>query len=307
MAVYYIQKRPYSSEMYHHGIKGQKWGKRNGPPYPLSDSDHSASEKKAGWKKSLNGDKEQSPKNRRGLTDKQKKWIKIGAAAAVTALAVGGAVYMAKTGQFKNLSSIGEEAAKNIMANPYLAAGEQKVTAKVGKVIGDIDRDMVRSINSQYRGTAEGSANCTHCVLSYILNSVYGRSTSALPSVNGQIIDEISGAVANGRDPIIFKAIFDNIVEHDFRINGLQKGGVPIKDAFKDVRPGSTGIVSIPGHVLNYEKDSAGLVTIIDPQRSDILPLTYIMDHISVLRIFDLSDSQIRDGAEAIIDKMVTT
>lgn len=21
--------------LYHHGIKGQKWGKRNGPPYPL--------------------------------------------------------------------------------------------------------------------------------------------------------------------------------------------------------------------------------------------------------------------------------
>lgn len=37
----------------HHGILGQKWGKKNGPPYPLGESDHSASEKKAGWKKSL--------------------------------------------------------------------------------------------------------------------------------------------------------------------------------------------------------------------------------------------------------------
>lgn len=40
-------------ELYHHGIKGQKWGKRNGPPYPLGVSDHSASERKAGWEKSL--------------------------------------------------------------------------------------------------------------------------------------------------------------------------------------------------------------------------------------------------------------
>ena len=37
----------------HHGILGQKWGRRNGPPYPLDASDHSASEKKAGWRKSL--------------------------------------------------------------------------------------------------------------------------------------------------------------------------------------------------------------------------------------------------------------
>ena len=42
-----------SNELYHHGIKGQQWGKKNGPPYPLGVSDHSASERKAGWRKSL--------------------------------------------------------------------------------------------------------------------------------------------------------------------------------------------------------------------------------------------------------------
>ena len=37
----------------HHGILGMKWGKRNGPPYPLGINMHSAAEKAAGWMKSL--------------------------------------------------------------------------------------------------------------------------------------------------------------------------------------------------------------------------------------------------------------
>lgn len=31
----------------HHGIFGQKWGHRNGPPYPIEPNNHSAAEKKA--------------------------------------------------------------------------------------------------------------------------------------------------------------------------------------------------------------------------------------------------------------------
>lgn len=34
------------SELYHHGIKGQKWGDKNGPPYPLDYEDHSAEQKR---------------------------------------------------------------------------------------------------------------------------------------------------------------------------------------------------------------------------------------------------------------------
>lgn len=74
----------------HHGILGQKWGSRNGPPYPLGSSDHSASEKKAGWRKSLDKKSDNSDSSKRkGLTDKQKRIAKnvaIGAGITVGAL-----------------------------------------------------------------------------------------------------------------------------------------------------------------------------------------------------------------------------
>ena len=57
-----MRKKPneYSANDYryylvHHGILGMRWGRKNGPPYPLDASDHSSSEKKAGWRKSLEG------------------------------------------------------------------------------------------------------------------------------------------------------------------------------------------------------------------------------------------------------------
>ena len=36
-----------TAELYHHGIEGQKWGVRNGPPYPLDESDRSSAERAA--------------------------------------------------------------------------------------------------------------------------------------------------------------------------------------------------------------------------------------------------------------------
>lgn len=38
-------------ELYHHGIRGQKWGERNGPPYLLKGGDYSKAEMAAKYKK----------------------------------------------------------------------------------------------------------------------------------------------------------------------------------------------------------------------------------------------------------------
>lgn len=34
----WVEKHWLKRELYHHGVKGQKWGVKNGPPYPLKNS-----------------------------------------------------------------------------------------------------------------------------------------------------------------------------------------------------------------------------------------------------------------------------
>ena len=48
----------------HHGIKGQKWGVRNGPPYPLDYEQHNSKEKKSNSKSSLNNYVNNNPSNK---------------------------------------------------------------------------------------------------------------------------------------------------------------------------------------------------------------------------------------------------
>lgn len=55
----------------HHGILGQKWHKRNGPPYPLGADDHSASEKKAGWIQSLRKKRRFDKENKKASSGKR--------------------------------------------------------------------------------------------------------------------------------------------------------------------------------------------------------------------------------------------
>ena len=59
----------YRSYLQHHGVKGQKWGVQNGPPYPLRGQDHNTAEIKAGWRSSL---KSSTPKAK-GIGDTLKK------------------------------------------------------------------------------------------------------------------------------------------------------------------------------------------------------------------------------------------
>ena len=55
-----------SEYLEHHGIQGQKWGVRNGPPYPLDYEQHNVSEKSKNPKGSLNNYENNNPKSKLG-------------------------------------------------------------------------------------------------------------------------------------------------------------------------------------------------------------------------------------------------
>lgn len=52
---YYMSENCYNSYLAHHGIKGMHWGKRNGPPYPLDYSSHTAEQKQKNPKALIDG------------------------------------------------------------------------------------------------------------------------------------------------------------------------------------------------------------------------------------------------------------
>lgn len=110
--------KKYRTYLCHHGIRGMKWGQRNGPPYPLADSKHSASEKKAGWKKSLDksSSNDENSKKKFKLSDKQKTAIKIGAAVAVAGLATYGGIKLAKSGKLAKAADAGKNAVKGLLS-----------------------------------------------------------------------------------------------------------------------------------------------------------------------------------------------
>lgn len=312
-----------NNELYHHGIEGQKWGVRNGPPYPLDEKDHSVREKKARKDKSNQVKSEANNKDHSGKTR-----TNIKAAMVLTAglLSAGGTIYMIKSGAAKDLVLQG----KSIVDSLLPGVGDLKSLNVVRSLnknnLGNTKLTssrlkMIKNINANNReGTilkSSGSYNCLHCSTAYILNSLFGYNVVATPNnaFRGNI-DEVSGLYMY-RDEKLPQRIFDGIRYFDYSFEGIkdqtafdinrrEKMRPTFLEAFSKVQNGSTGMVSVTGHIMNYEKDKNGKTIIIDTQSNFIVDLLDIPSDWKVYGLYDFSNASIRQDAMDILKLLVT-
>ena len=211
-----------SNYLMHHGILGQRWGKKNGPPYPLDAPDHSPSEKKAGYKKSIGGGRNEDQYNRKSnkstsnqksgkqekerfhLSDTQKKAIKIGAAAAATALVAYGGYKLATDPRARSLISKGLAGKNSNQRIAELAKQIDNVGPEIVKKTNLIDG--IKPLNAKeslsdtlskanpYRGTIEGKNNCVPSAIAGYLRQhgydVTARSTNGVMQNTGGVVEE---------------------------------------------------------------------------------------------------------------------
>ena len=159
------------NELKHYGVLGMKWGVRKQP-------EHS---------NILRRNQKEEPPKQRGLTDKQKKILKIGAISAETALAAYGGYKLAQSGKLKGLDNsieAGKMKVRNLFKKKAGSAdgvfGSQKVSdLKGGKpyeIVNGIKKmsvkeslgDTLRKTNPKY-GDESYQNNCTLCSITAFL------------------------------------------------------------------------------------------------------------------------------------------
>ena len=242
-------------ELYHHGIAGQKWGQRNGPPYPLKPSAHSSAEKKAASK------------------------TKDGSAAVALALYFAPEILM--------FSSLAVSASVSIANDIHDSRAEKaRKNAPVDKKTGYhlktkemTEKEDARDTNPGYKSGERGTTqNCVHCSFAYEMRR---RGYDVVATKAAQGTDwhgEIKKQFKNAKIKDIVDKEFD---EDKYSRQMKAYSGKNTANADKTFEvlskepKNSRGLLRVTwndyaGHAMNYSVNSEGKVSIIDPQSGDV-------------------------------------
>lgn len=239
----------WSSKNYlvHHGILGMRWGHQNGPPYPLKLGAHSASEKAAGWEKSLRSSK--------------------GSAAAGT--------------YFKDKNAFGDSRDALLIETDKRIMGDGTVIyPPVAKVIKDFENDTgtnpyqtkpgfegkVSKVNPGY-GEPGTTNNCCFCEVAMELQG-RGYDVTARKSFNGASVGKVA-SYFDGAEPELcqsFDELKNDIIESGDGSSGTMHG-------YYGAGLGS----GQGGHCLHWRNEKGNII-VADGQCGKELPFDSVVD-----------------------------
>ncbi len=242
----------YQHFLMHHGIKGQKWGKRNGPPYPLKEGQKSAAER---------GESEET---------------KGSAVLAVTAIAVTDAVLhiavreAVKAVQNKRINNILKRAEENSNDKRYASEREnEEIDPETGLYLTGkkmTEEENMERINPSFdTGNEAFKVNCTACTMAMELRE---RGYDVHAGTDGKDMVRLGGVTDaeraknwyTGEDP------YKNVKRFRTSENGVSQFKSEIQ---KDSNARGEVCFSWKcggGHSVFYKTDDKGNLTVYDTQ-----------------------------------------